>query len=496
MKKRGLTKIITVLLLTMLTLVLITGITIVIIHRINITKDYVETLQILGMENAKIQRATGDFENGGKINITIQRAFSAAEKSKDGQETKVIEKTPVDIILVLDRSGSMRQSGWALETSLSPAFINTLNVPRNLYSSTWTINVPSNTARMAVCINWSKVPGYDGSEASEFAINLRRPTNVWIANNGNKPDALGNKVDPPDSVGASNEYFSGISTKPQCFYIENPQSGTWTAKVYGWNLRPKTNPPASQNVIVNVYLGNSLNLNKSNTILSSDTVKSASKDFVDRLDEIDRSAIVRFGSYAELTQALTSDKELVKTAIDNIGSEGGTYINLGIDEAKQHLFTNGSENSLKVITILTDGQNDGGPQTVIDSANQAKDLGYVIFTIGLTNFVDENLLKEIATQPEYYYYSEFNKLNEIYEQLSEKIVKIREIKTVGVSFILVFWNETSSCQKEINGLELPQLGSMRVYTINLDGCVKNITRIELYPKIDGKVGPAIDGIKV
>ena len=135
--------------------------------------------------------------------------------------------------------------------------------------------------------------------------------------------------------------------------------------VYGWNLRPKTNPPASQSVSVNVYIGNSTNLNKSSTVLSSELVKSASKEFVDKLEEEDRIAIVRFGSYAQLTQGLTSNKELVKSAIDNIGTEGGTAINTGIDTATQHLISNAGPNSLKIITILTDGQNDAGPNPVI-----------------------------------------------------------------------------------------------------------------------------------
>jgi flagellin-like protein len=495
-KKKGLSEVISTILLILLTLTIVAILYFIILNRINVSKEQVEMLNILGMENAKIGRAVGDFENGGQINITIQRDFSEAEKKTSNLNQTIFEKKPIDIVLVLDRSGSMRQSGWVLETSLPPTNTTNLTVPNAAYSPVYSFPVPSGTTRLAVAINWSKVPGFNGSEGSEFAMNLRRPSGTWIANSGNYPDELSGKVDPPDSIGTALEYFSGISTKPQYFYIENPPNGTWQVKVYGWNLRPKSGPPPTQNVSVKIYMGNPSSLNKSVTVISSDIVKLASKNFIDKLSEEDQAAIVRFGSYGELTQGLTSDKALVKSAIDNLGSEGGTAINTGIDTATQQLTTAGRSDTLKIITILTDGQNDAGPNPVIASAQQAKNLNYTIFTIGMTNFVDENLLRGISTKPEYYYYSDFNMLDEIYQQLSEKIVSIQETKTIGISFIIIFSNSTSSCQREIDSSELPPLATIKTFTFNLDGCVKNITKIEIHAKIKGSLGPVIDSIDI
>jgi hypothetical protein len=347
-----------------------------------------------------------------------------------------------------------------------------------------------------VCATWDKVTGLNGSEGSELALNLRRPNGTWIVNNGNTPNDLGGKVDPPDSIGALNEYFSGISTKPQCYYIENPPSGNWQGKIYGWNLRPKTNPPSIQNVSFQVYMGDSLSLNKSQTILSSDLVKSASKNFVNKMGEKDRVAVVRFGSYAELTQSLSSNKQLVKNAIDSLGSEGGTYINSGIDVATQHLISNGKKDSLKMILILTDGQNDLGPESVLTSAQSAKNNNFTLFTIGMTNFVDEPLLKSVATKPEYYYYSDFNELDKVYQQLTEKIQSIQESKALDISLILVFSNGKDSCEREIYSADLPGLLATKTYTLNLEGCVENITKIEIHAKIKKNTGPIIDTILV
>jgi hypothetical protein len=495
-RKKGLSEVISTLLLVILTFTAIIIITFFILHRINVMKERVEILNVMGMENANIEKAVGDFQNGGEINITIKRAFSNAEKTTSKTNQIITEKKPVDLVLVLDRSGSMRQSGWVLQTSLSPSNTTILTVPNAAYSSVYSFPVPFGTTRLAVSMNWSNVPGFNGSEGSELAMNLRRPDGTWIANSGNRPDDLGGKVDPPDSIGTALEYFSGISTKPQYFYIENPPNGTWQVKAYGWNLRPRTGPPATQNVSINVYLGSSSTINKSITAISSDLVKSASKEFIDRLDEEDRAAIVRFGSYAELTQGLTSNKTLVKNAIDNLGSEGGTAINTGIDTATQHIISAGSNDAIKIITILTDGQNDAGPNTVTASIQQAKNLNYTIFTIGMTNFVDENLLKSIATKPEYYYYSDFNMLDSIYRALSEKITNMQETKTIGISFIILFLNDKSSCQKEIDPSELPNLLSMKTFNFNLEGCIKNITKIEIHSKIKNTMGPTIDTIIV
>jgi flagellin-like protein len=495
-KKKGLSEIISILLFIVLTIVAIGIVSIIVVNKVRNEKDQIEALNMLGLEDVKIMKAMGDFKNGGKINITLKRVYSIATTSTTTSNQTRLEKKPVDIVLVLDRSGSMRQSGWILENSSHPDNITTLLVPRNGYSSVYSFYVPPGTQKLVVSITWDKVTGFNGSEGSEFASNLRRPNGTWMVNDGNTPNYLGGKVDPPDSIGTPNEYFSGISTKPQYYYIESPQQGTWQAKIYGWNLRPKTNPPQTQDVSVQVYLGNSLSLNKSQTIISSDLVKSASKSFIDELDEKDRIAIVRFGSYAELTQSLSSNKQSAKDAIDSIGSEGGTYINSGIDVATQHLIENGKENSLKMIMILTDGQNDIGPEAVLTSAQLAKNRNFTLFTIGMTNFVDDSLLKNVATKPEYYYYSDFNELDNVYQQLTEKIQSIQESKNLDVSLILIFSNGEDSCEKEIYSADLPELLATKTYTLNLDGCIENITKIEIHAKIKKNTGPTIDTIIV
>jgi len=339
----------------------------------------------------------------------------------------------LDIALVTDRSGSMRQSGWTLDTSIQPSHeFNNVNVPGGSYSSSHTFNVPAGTERVAIAINWDRIFEYPGSEGSEFKLNLRRPNGVWIFGTG--PPDTGGKVDPPDSVGANNEYFSGICTKPQIVYIENPQAGNWQVKVYGHNLRPKNNPPPSQNVNISVYQGTAEEIIKNPTILSIEAAKDASKNFINNMQDTDRSAYVPFGSYAPNNfpfQELTFNKDDLENAIDGTGLQGGTAIQTGINKGKDELVNNARENATKIMIILTDGQNDAGPDIAIQSAQQAKNQDIIIFTIGLTGFVNQEMLTEIASQPDYYYYTpDASGLENVYEQISQKISAIYREQTL------------------------------------------------------------------
>jgi len=354
-----------------------------------------------------------------------------------------IERSPVDVMLVIDRSWSMRQSGWMLIKNGTPAFFFNLTVPKWAWSESKEFKVPNGVKKLAAQVTWSGVEGYEGSEASEVVINLRRPNGTWVFSYPSKPSEAGGRVDPPDSVGRSNEYFSGICTKPQTLLVEHPQEGTWAVAVYGWNLRPKGNPPSSVNATVSIYLDFESNpnddLNRTETTISIDAAKEAAKTFIEKFNENDRIGFVKFGSYAVLAHGLTNmdeaGKASLKKAIDDIGLEGGTAIHTGINEAREELLRNGREDVPKVIVLLTDGQNDYGNEEVLRSAKAAKDANITIFTVGLTAFVNGEMLKEVATCPDYYYKSPTGaQLNEIYEEISEEVRKLAQ--DIVVKYVL------------------------------------------------------------
>ena len=67
----------------------------------------------------------------------------------------------------------------------------------------------------------------------------------------------------------------------------------------------------------------------------------AAKNFVDKLGEFDRAAVVDFDSSARVYQPFTSDHELLYKAIEKVNSSGGTSLSAGINLAIQQ-FTDSS----------------------------------------------------------------------------------------------------------------------------------------------------------
>jgi Mg-chelatase subunit ChlD len=159
--------------------------------------------------------------------------------------------------------------------------------------------------------------------------------------------------------------------------------------------------------------------------------KQATKNFVDKLKEQDRAAVVDFDSYAEVVVELTTDKQKVKYAIDTIDSSGGTDLYRGVMEGVEEIAKNGREGNLKYLIFLTDG--DGSWN---DSAIQyAKDNDVVIYTIGLGSSVNQSLLERIATSTggKYFYASEAGQLGEVLDETAEETNKCTDTDGDGLT---------------------------------------------------------------
>lgn len=491
-RKRGLSQIIAVTLILILAIISVTLIGRVVFSFIEKGVDNAAIKADFLKETFQMKKVVINASNLSEVKITF---CCAAETTREKEIEEVIETTgPLDVGIVIDRSGSMRQSGWTLdlEESLSPTneYLN-VNVPRDDYSSSNIFNVAPGTERIAILLNWDRREGYNGSEGSEFALNLRNPTGTWIF--GSNRPAVGGMVDPPDNIAGPNEYFSGISTKPQIVYIENPASGNWRVKVYGWNLRPSTNRPPSQDVNISVYSGTSSQIIKNPTIISIDAAKDSSKNFVNNIREDDAASYTVFGSYGVLRQSLTSNKNLLITAIDNTGMEGGTAVQTGIEISKNDFIANARPEASKIMLLLTDGQNDIGPNVVIQEAQDAKDEGIEIFTVGLTGFVDSDMLTAAASGPDHYYYApDASVLQTIFDSIRDRIIEEHTTTLLSDKFVVVFYNETYSYSVEIKNYELQPLAT-KTFSFNLDGKITNITRVELYPAILNKNGKYVLG---
>ncbi len=356
-------------------------------------------------------------------NNTEKIVIMLTDAPPHAQDCTVPKRKSLDVMLINDASTSMTQSGWTLNTTIQPILtFSNIPVPRNDYSPAVLFTKSSNKERLAVTVEWNGDSNYLGSESSEFGLNVKNTTAWYFENGISRPNVLASIVDPPNNVGPQNVYFSGISTKPQVVYIENPEMGNWQAKVWGWNLRPSNNPPPSLNVTIKIYEGDQNEIIKNPTILSSNASKKAAISFVDLKSKEDAIGLVSFSTIIRSFHNLTTSSVDIKDAIDKTTFSGGTNITLGILNGTNHLITKGSINKEKIIILLTDGQNDDGPEPVIAAANFAKSQGITIFTIGLTNFVNEDVLKNISTKPEYYYFSpDGSGLEEIYDKILQTI---------------------------------------------------------------------------
>ncbi|MGI8372633.1 cell wall-binding repeat-containing protein [Priestia megaterium] len=151
-----------------------------------------------------------------------------------------------------------------------------------------------------------------------------------------------------------------------------------------------------------------------------DIRKQTAKEFVDKLDNNDKAAVIDFDDYANVNIGLTNNKEEIKDAIDQIDSSGGTDLAEGMEASINELEDDNSK--VKYIILLTDGQGYYDKNLT----KKAKDLGIVVFTIGLGDDVDETLLKEIAEQTggKYYHAQSSDDLDTIFDQTSEETVDL------------------------------------------------------------------------
>jgi cysteine-rich repeat protein len=171
--------------------------------------------------------------------------------------------------------------------------------------------------------------------------------------------------------------------------------------------------------------------------------KNAAKSFLDNLKSQDQSALVTFSDVARLPQQLSLNHQATKLAIDEATTGGATNMGDAIDKAIQELNSE-RENpkASKTIILLTDGKankpNGAGsgedPSDVVyaeQKAQEAADLGYKIFTIGLGSSSDINqaMLGNIAniTGASYHHAPNGSFLTDIYQEISQEICQYGSI---------------------------------------------------------------------
>jgi uncharacterized protein YegL len=138
--------------------------------------------------------------------------------------------------------------------------------------------------------------------------------------------------------------------------------------------------------------------------------KSAATSFVDRTD-LTTHRIAVLGFYSSVTEeiGLSQDAQALRAAIQKMDTRQGTDISAAVDHAQNLLTTTGRPEAHKVILLITDGSpNLPSPDpkaAARRSANTAKLAQTELFTIGLGRDADGDLLQQVATDTQHYFYS-------------------------------------------------------------------------------------------
>lgn len=125
------------------------------------------------------------------------------------------------------------------------------------------------------------------------------------------------------------------------------------------------------------------------------TIVSTTENWYNTYNDNYGMGIIQFSSSAKTIGVPHIDFKYLNDCIDYMGDGGGTSIYSGIDAAISQLDSVKSSN--KVIILMTDGQ-DGNTSKTLESTKNAASKKIKIYTIGFGDDVDEELLRDIASQ--------------------------------------------------------------------------------------------------
>lgn len=196
--------------------------------------------------------------------------------------------------------------------------------------------------------------------------------------------------------------------------------------------------------------------------LRIDKVKVIVKEMTDE----DRALVISFDKEAKLlTEHITDDKDVIISALNKIPSDQkytnlAAGINLAIDE-----FSKNDNQNQKIIIALTDGENAGETDEITEKTDQytythslaASNQNIIIYTIGLGNDIDEDLLENVAdiTGGKYFHTEDNFGLEEVYRNVVEelKCLPVEKAKEDDKKYILFEDNNLKQFINELLGFK-------------------------------------------
>lgn len=386
----------------------------------------------------------GDDAFESEIEVLIGNADATPSVQINAQEQ---QREPLDVMFVLDESGSMDSSSapdehsFDTDTSGSP--------PYNLIDKGH--------------IYLGKNPGNNVEgitiDDGEYKWSERRYKVFYTSDNPSSLDADWTIVSPDVDIDVSgsfivyemdplyegtnpasnldgieidtfngNEYYEIDSSKYNVYYTNddpNSPDATW------WG-----GPDTDEIYVTDPDTGETRTLHVVKVVEPQDSEGlriSATKNFAENLTvDGDQAGAVNFNTYGDLycTESIlgvciedTRLSDDTSSIQDIEGTAGGsTNIGAGMDEALYE-FEQRGDNSKQVMVLLTDGFNNQAPDYhVLQAAQEAKAEGITIYTVGLGPAHNPPLMKEVAsmTGGEYYPATDNEELNEIFNAIENE----------------------------------------------------------------------------
>lgn len=158
-----------------------------------------------------------------------------------------------------------------------------------------------------------------------------------------------------------------------------------------------------------------------------DWAKDAAKLFVSKLNlSLDRGAVFSFADAVTMDQGFTNSANALNTAIDSLSAGGSTKLYDATHDAVAYASGNVAKGAIAAVILLTDGMDTSSSMSLNALLAYLSTVYEIpVFTIGLGNQVDENVLRSIARTSdggEYYYAPTPGDLDGIYTAIANLLL--------------------------------------------------------------------------
>ena len=138
-----------------------------------------------------------------------------------------------------------------------------------------------------------------------------------------------------------------------------------------------------------------------------EAAKEAILSFAGGLRRKDRFALVTFNDTAQLRMPLGSNMNRLKVSLDSVEIMQHSRIDLGISLAASELVLFPRQNGVPILIIVSDGiPSQVTEARVLTEAQEAKNAGVTIISVGTGEAMNRDVLREIASRPSEFYDAE------------------------------------------------------------------------------------------